>query len=206
MMKNSNFTPRVRKVINTAKKTAIALNSDSICLNHLLFGLLESDQSTIKNFFTEINISIEDLKLLVFNKTDSDFINREGSLEHKKYSKDFSKVLKLSISFSEELDHEYIGIEHIFYVLLVYEHSPLKDFLSEFYIDIEDCKDKFRNFFLNGDWEKSKVNKTFKSKKPPPVNPPTESSLQSYAKNYNQLAVEGKFDKVICKEEEIEKI
>ena len=46
----------------------------------------------------------------------------------------FRKVFDLSSSFAEELDHNYIGIEHIFYILLVYEHSPLKFYFLQHHV------------------------------------------------------------------------
>ena len=204
-MKKSNFTPRVQKIISDSKKTAHALNSDFIDLNHLLFSVLDSDQSTIINFFDSIGISLDEFKSLVFNSIDGDFYNPMDSIELKEYSKDFTKVFKMSIELAEELDHDYVGIEHIFYVMLVYENSPFGQLLKNFHVDIEKSKEKLKNFFITGEWENARIQKTFE-KTISNKDSSEPSILHSFAKNYNELASEGKFDKVFCKDADIEKM
>jgi ATP-dependent Clp protease ATP-binding subunit ClpC len=204
-MKKTNFTPRVQKIISDSKKTAHALNSDFIDLNHLLFSVLDSDQSTIINFFDSIGISLDEFKSLVFNSIDGDFYKPMDSVELKEYSKDFTKVFKMSIELAEELDHDYVGIEHIFYVMLVYENSPFSQLLKNFHVDIEKSKDKLKNFFITGEWENARIQKTFE-KTSSNKDSSEPSILHSFAKNYNELASEGKFDKVFCKDADIEKM
>ena len=207
-MKRKNFTPRVQKVITFSKRTASSLNSQSIDLNHLLFAVLDSNQSTIAHFFEDISITIEDFKNIVFNTIDGDYFNKED-IREKEYSQEYQDIFSISVSFAEELDHEYVGIEHIFYILLSDKRSPLPKLLEEFHVDIDAAKKKFNNFFTTGEWPNARMQKTFEGS-PSQTNPQKEKSesgaLQLYCKNYNKLAQEGKFDKVFCKDIDIEKM
>jgi ATP-dependent Clp protease ATP-binding subunit ClpC len=201
-MNKYNFTPRVQKAISISKDTAKALNCSNVSLDHLIIAVISCKQSTITNFFENINISSEDFIKFIFDHLEPGL--ESFDIDEHSYSKHFKKVFALASSFAEELDHNYIGIEHIFYVLLVYEDSPLKFYLEKLGVDNEDCAEKLKLFFSTGEWE---------SKQPPRreiiprrSSQSTKSSLESFAKNYNELASSGKFDKVLCKDSEIEKI
>jgi ATP-dependent Clp protease ATP-binding subunit ClpC len=205
-MNKYNLTPRVQKIIATSKETSKHLNSNNICLNHLLFSILDSDQSTILNFFQDSNIPIDDFKTFIYNEIDSEF--EEVAAADKtplEFCSDFKKVFNLAREFSKKLDHNYIGVEHLFYVLLIYEESPLQGFLSSFHVDIPTAIKKLKNFFATGEWRNNRIQKTFESQ-----SQARESSgstnLELYGRNYNVLAQQGAFDKVMCKDPEIEKI
>ena len=147
-MNDYNLTPRVQKIISVSKQTSRHLNSHDVCLNHLLYSILDSDQSTIVNFFRDLNIPIDDFKVFVFNEIDSSPIETDVRMEHIEYCKDFKKVFKLAKTLSKKLDHNYIGVEHVFYIMLTYDPSPLQEFLSRFHVDIDKAKKKL-DYFLN---------------------------------------------------------
>ena len=204
-MNNKNFTPRVQKLITNSKQVADALNSKNIDLDHLLFSVLDSDQSIILNFFEDMSISIEDFKSIVFNTIDGDFFYKPDTIVEKKYSNDFKKFFNLCIEFAKELNHEYIGVEHLFYIFLTFDQSPLPKLLSEFYVDIEQAKEKFKKFLNTGEWEKHRIQKTFEQKSNTKESQEL-NCLESFGKNYNLLAAKGKFDKVFCKDSDILKM
>lgn len=201
-MKKYNFTPRVQKAISSSKSLAESLNSSDINLSHLLFSILESRQSTILSFFEGVNVSIEDFKVLVFDfeKTASiNSIDLDLNEEEIDYDTHYKKVFKLAFSFADELDHGYVGIEHLFYILLVYEKSPLPELLSNFHVDIEKGREKLKNFFISGEWAEKRVPKKNEVEK----RSNDADLFHSYAVNYNELALSGKFDNIISKDDEI---
>tara|TARA_Y100001938_G_C8101556_1_gene442166 strand:+ start:3561 stop:5981 length:2421 start_codon:yes stop_codon:yes gene_type:complete len=206
-MNKSNFTPRVQRIIALSKRIADSLNSQEIDLHHLIFSVLDSNQSIINNFFDDISISLDEFKGIVFNSIDGDFFTSPSSdKEELDFSTEYQKVFKMCINFADELDHDYVGVEHVFYTLLIYEKSPLPSLLSTFYVDIESSKEKFRNFFITGEWEESRLRKTYEGKKSKVDEKIESGALQSFCKNYNEMASQGKFDKVLCKDTDIEKM
>lgn len=159
-MKKYNFTPRVQKAISSSKNLAESLGSHDINLSHLLFSILESKQSTILSFFQDVNVSLEDFKLLVFDFEKTASIHSLDSNFNQKdidYDTHYKKVFKLAFSFADELEHGYVGIEHLFYILLVYEKSPLPNLLNDFNVDVEKGREKLKNFFISGEWEEKKI-------------------------------------------------
>lgn len=204
-MKKYNFTPRVQKAISSSKNLAESLGSHDINLSHLLFSILESKQSTILSFFQDVNVSLEDFKLLVFDFEKTASIHSLDSNFNQKdidYDTHYKKVFKLAFSFADELEHGYVGIEHLFYILLVYEKSPLPNLLNDFNVDVEKGREKLKNFFISGEWEEKKSPK----RKDVEKRSADSEFFNSYAINYNELAISGKFDNIISKDLEINEL
>ena len=206
-MEKYNLTPRVQKIISTAKETSVNLKCDAIDLDHLLFAILDSGQSTIAKFFEDLNISLEDFKTFVFNSIQGDFFSPEDDLAPD-FSANFKDIFKDAKSLASTLKHNYIGVEHLFYSLMVHSDSPLKSFFKTFKVSPEKSKEKLKKFFKTGEWDSSKKRKNLEQI---PAPPPSQqdanlSALDLYAKNYNVLALKGQFDKVICKEDQLHKI
>lgn len=207
-MQKYNLTPRVQKIINVSKETSQNLRSETVDLNHLLYAVLDSGQSTIINFFEDLNISVEDFKTFVFNSIDGNFFseNKKNEDFKPKFSKDFKTVFKNSKNLAEDLSHSYIGVEHVFFILITFPESPLKSFFKTFHIDPASSESKLKKFFKTGEWDESKSRKKIDNRPIPSEPIQGGSTLDAYAKNYNVLALNGDFDKVICKEDQIEKI
>ena len=200
-----NFTPRAKETIKLARKEALLLNSREVGLDHLILALLSSRQSLIVDLFSKMNIPLEDFKEFIIDHLTSSLAAHKEKVSDCKFSLKFNKILNLSNSFAEELGHEYIGNEHIFYVLLVQRESPLRKYLSDLAVTPEACAIMLKSFFALGDLSSYRDPEI--SDSPALVQPnKTETALQTFAKNYNEMAREGKFDKVICKESEIQKI
>ena len=202
-MSKYNLTPRVQKIISNCKETSLFLNSKNICTDHLIYSVLDSGQSTIINFFNDLNISLDDFKDFVFNQ-----ISEESSTEKStssKFCKDFSFIFDDSLILAKRFNHEYIGVEHVFYTLLTFKHSSLPDYLKKFKINIDEAVKKLDVFFEEGVWSKEKIPKS-KLDIPKAHSEQSISALDLYAKNYNELAQKGFFDMVISKEVEINKI
>ena len=199
-----NFTPRAKETIKLAKEEAKTLNSPEVTLDHLILALISSRQSLVVELFNKINLPIDDFKEFVVDHIK--IPSKKSGNSICSFSKKFNKILQLSNSFAEELGHEYIGNEHIFYVLLVQEESPLRKYLSDLALSPDGCAMMLKNFFIIGDLVSLKD--AISTDAPPLTSKKTgtKTALQSFAKNYNELASKGKFDKVVCKDSEIEKI
>ena len=207
-MKGYNVTPRVKKIIALSVDTADSLNSEHVDLDHLLYSVLDSEQVIVSRFFEDLNMSLGDIKIFVFNSIKGELFDNED-IGRPSFSKDFKKIFSNAKSLSSSLKHGYIGIEHIFYCLLVYERSPLPDILKNFHVNVDKAKKKFQLFFKTGEWLDSKISKKSIKKTSPQdelLPDQTSSFLSSYAINYNELALNNDFDQVISKENEIIKI
>ena len=149
---------------------------------------------------------------------DPRYDDSELQVQTAKYSKDFQMVLSRSNDFANELDHGYVGLEHIFFILLVYPNSPLRKYLEELGVNCDNISEFLKIFLIGGDNAALLPPKLDRESEAPLIDePPTvsprkrnsnlaPSALNKFAKNYNLLASSGKFDQVFCKEEEIAKM
>lgn len=219
MSTKPNFTPRAKEVIKLAKQKAIQLQSSDVSLDHLLISVLDTDQTAILEIFSRINIDINDFKEFVLDHIilDPSYDDSELQVQTAKYSKDFQLILNKSNDFANELNHGYVGLEHIFFIMLVDKSSPLRKYFDELGVDCDNVSEFLKIFLTGGDYshllpsspapaDEPIQEESFNPSQGRPKRTERGSALQKFAKNYNVLASEGKFDKVICKEGELEKI
>lgn len=204
-MKNQyNITPRLKKTISLAKETCSSLCCNSVNLDHLTYAILEQDQGTIIAFFEYLKIPVEDFKSLIFNNIspDENFDRSKPS----KFSKKFQKIIEEGKLISDKYKHGYIGIEHVFFCILKEKLSSLQIFLKSFDIDIKKVIERFDKC-LNGE--------VFSLPDSEAVNEEVDlknnynshlNLLESYGRNYNFMAANKFFDRVISKDSELAEI
>ena len=149
MSTKPNFTPRAKEVIKLAKQKAIQLQSSDVSLDHLLISVLDTDQTAILEIFSRINIDINDFKEFVLDHIilDPSYDDSELQVQTAKYSKDFQLILNKSNDFANELNHGYVGLEHIFFIMLVDKSSPLRKYFDELGVDCDNVSE-FLKIFL----------------------------------------------------------
>jgi ATP-dependent Clp protease ATP-binding subunit ClpC len=138
---NFNLTPRAKKVYKCAKQFAVDNAHKGINNAHILYGCLQnlSEDLIISLEISEINIdSINHEELLVgyFKAYPQDFVN---DFEIESWDRETNDVICYAQKLSEIYEHDYIGIEHLFYSIL--ENSEqICSFLSSKEIDVDFLK------------------------------------------------------------------
>lgn len=200
-----NFTPRVQQAIKIAKQDAIDMKHQKVEPIHLLCGIFKVQNS----FFNSLHDNTA-LKDLDFSSYINRFVEQSKSFNigELTYSKSFKNILRDSVELANSYAHDYVGIEHVLVCLI--NLVDLKFFFEEISIDPEQLSLHIKAT-LEGDIlekkdqldqhlnKKSKNN--FKSADPTPAN--TSSILAKYGCNFTELAEEGKFDKVVCRNSSI---
>lgn len=206
MTPKPNFTPRAQQAINEAKKVAKKYNSEYVDLEHLFYGMVKLSAGILNEILYLLNIDQFSLKQNIENS----FMEKKRALEFSSeteedpsYDEDFHLILKVSASISEKLGHEYVGLEHMLLALLKFEGSSIPNFFKSFDASEEDIVSEVREYL-----HLSKENKTYPKSKPlitakPKVKDNSMQNLEKHASNLNLLAVQGKFDNIIGKTEEI---
>ena len=202
-----NFTPRVQQAIKIAKQDAIDLKHEKVEPIHLLSGIFK-----VQNSFFEALHQNTTLKSIDFKDYIRKYIKENLSFDISEltYSKTFKNVLRDSVDLASVYTHDYVGIEHILVNLL--SLSDLKFFFEEIGIKSEELSLQIRSTLEGEVIEKSEQIKDAEKKKrnvtPPPslIESKTNSNLQKYAINFTELAKQGKFDKVVCRNENINQI
>jgi ATP-dependent Clp protease ATP-binding subunit ClpC len=210
MTPKPNFTPRAQQAINEAKKVAKKYQSEFVSIEHLFFGMVKLNAGILSEILYLLNINQEQLKKVVEDELSIGLQNLEfypKGNESPSYSEDFHLILKVSASISEKLEHEYVGLEHILLALLKFEDSSIPSFFKSFNASEEDIISEVREYLhLSKDHTTKKKEKPYYSTPKPKVKDTSLQNLEKHALNLNFLAIQGKFDQIIGKEEEVSSV
>ena len=198
-----NFTPRVQQAIKIAKKESFENKNELVEPIHLLFGILRVQSSLMNSLATSTMLSKIDKEeyLKGFAPPTKNFDPSKLT-----YSKTFKNVLRESVDLAASYTHDYVGIEHILVCLL--NLSELSYFFDGIGLDSKELSFQIKTVLEGEVIEKADEIKALKKmkSKPKQFSPPAQvesENLFKYAINFTDLASQGKFDKVVCRDESL---
>jgi len=188
-MNLNQYTVKSQEAIQKAQQIALEFGNQSIEPQHLLEGIFQSDEN-ISSF------------LLKKSEADATLIrerNRENIEKLPKVeggnlypSQSLSRILLNAPNIAKKMGDEYVTIEHL-WLALVEVSSPVSTLLKDMGVT--------QNLLESGIKELRKGSKATSAS-----SEETYQSLNKYAKNFNELAAEGKLDPVIGRDEEIRRV
>jgi len=210
-----NFTPRLQAALKMARQYAIESQSSTIDLNHLSLGILHLKTGPVKSILIQCGINVDDflsfvseaiaLKNVViapaFDATES-----EPPKTH--YSNEVKKIFAVAILFANKMEHGYVGLLHIVLALCKHGSGVFSEYLEASQLDSYILINKIKNYFLHGvrDFPEQDTSLADTSLPRRPSQSSPSSVMESYAINFNALALQGKIDPVIGREEEIQQL
>lgn len=188
-MNLNQFTVKSQEAIQKAQQIAMEFGNQSIEPQHLLEGILQSDDS-ISSFL--MKKSEADLNLIRERNRESleSLPKVEGGNLY--LSQSANKILLEAPNIAKKMGDEYVTVEHL-WLALFDVNSPVSTMLKDMGIT--------KNMLEAGIKELRKGSKATSAS-----SEETYQSLNKYAKNFNQLAAEGKLDPVIGRDEEIRRV
>ena len=115
-MNGYNFTGRVRNVLAFAREESTRRNHEYVGTEHLLLGLIREGEGVAAAVFANLHVDLDAVTALIEKTVTPGKSNRsEGDLPYTTRSK---KVLELAMSEARELNHSYVGTEHLLLGLL----------------------------------------------------------------------------------------
>ena len=188
-MNLNQFTVKSQEAIQKAQQVAMEFGNQSIEPQHLLEGIFQSDEN-ISTF------------LLKKSEADANLVrerNRESIENLPKVeggniflSQSANKVLLDAPNIAKKMGDEYVTIEHL-WLSLIDTNSPVATMLKDMGVT--------KSLLEGGIKELRKGSKATSAS-----SEETYQSLNKYAKNFNDLAAEGKLDPVIGRDEEIRRV
>ena len=129
-MNGYNFTERVRKVLAMSRKEAIALNHEYVGTEHILLGLLAEGEGVAATVLQNIYVDLDAVrdKLLALVRRGRANVKDDSELPYTSRAK---KVLELAMSEARELNHSYVGTEHLLLGLLEEEKGIAAQALTD---------------------------------------------------------------------------
>lgn len=111
-MNGYNFTERVRRVLAFAREEAANLHHEYVGTEHILLALIRDDAGVAITALRNLNVEPESLrdKLLAVVKLGNQKSHTGPDLPYTSRAK---KVLELAMKQARELNHSYVGTEHL---------------------------------------------------------------------------------------------
>jgi ATP-dependent Clp protease ATP-binding subunit ClpC len=198
------FTDRARKVMQLANQEAQRFNHEYIGTEHILLGLVKEGSGVAANVLKNLDIDLRKIRLEVEKIVQSgpDMVTM-GKLPQTPRAK---KVIEYSIEEARNLNHNYVGTEHLLLGLLREQEGVAAQVLMNLGLKLEDVREEVLNLLghnmesgesggSGGSGERAA--QKGKSKTP---------ALDSFGRDLTELARQGKLDPVIGRQNEIERV
>ncbi len=207
------FTDRARKVMQLANQEAQRFNHEYIGTEHILLGLVKEGSGVAANVLKNLEVDLRKIRLEVEKLVQSgpEMVTM-GKLPQTPRAK---KVIEYSMEEARNLNHNYVGTEHILLGLLREQEGVAAQVLMNLGLKLEEVREEVLNLLghgleggeggerggreagVGGGGEASSGSgKSSKSKTP---------ALDSFGRDLTELARQSKLDPVIGREREIER-
>ncbi|HLX94623.1 MAG TPA: ATP-dependent Clp protease ATP-binding subunit [Verrucomicrobiae bacterium] len=201
----SNFTPRAQQVLALARKEADRFNHNFLGTEHLLLGLIKLGQGVAVNVLQKMGLDLETVRMEVEKRVGTG--PDQKMIGNIPYTPRVKKVLDLAKREAKNLNHTYIGTEHILLGLLREGDGVAAQILRSLDVDIEQTRQEILkeldpNFTgeessIPEGGEKGPVEKKGEIKTP---------ALKAFGRDLTEIARKGDMDPVIGRKEEIERV
>jgi len=111
-MNGYNFTDRVRKVLQIAREEATRLHHEYVGTEHILLGILGEGHGVASAALANLNIGSEEITTTIYETVKKGTYSAAGP--DLPYTSRAKTVLELAMTEARELNHKYIGTEHLF--------------------------------------------------------------------------------------------
>jgi len=201
------FTDRARKVMQLANQEAQRFNHEYIGTEHVLLGLIKEGSGVAANVLKNLDVDLRKIRLEVEKLVQSgpDMVTM-GKLPQTPRAK---KVIEYSMEEARNLNHNYVGTEHILLGLLREQEGVAAQVLMNLGLKLEDVREEVLNLLGHG------IEGSEGGERHPGGGSSSESSsrggksktpaLDSFGRDLTELARQNKLDPVIGREKEIER-
>jgi len=193
------FTDRARRVVVLAQDEAKMLNHNYIGTEHILLGLIHEGEGVAAKALEQMGISLEAVRSEV-----EEIIGHGQTVPtgHIPFTPRAKKVLELSLREALQMNHSYIGTEHILLGLVREGEGVAAQVLIKLGADLNRVRNTVLQLLSGYQGKEAATSGA------PDVGPAPSSAtvLDQFGRNLTQAARENKLDPVIGREKEIERV
>ena len=210
----SNFTPRAQQVLALARKEADRLNHNFLGTEHLLLGLIKLGQGVAVNVLQSMGIDLDSVRIEVEKQVGSG--PDQKMIGNIPYTPRVKKVIALAQKEAKNLNHTYVGTEHLLLGLLREGDGVAAKVLRALDVDIEEARQRVLkeldpNFAAQAGGEEAQPGEPTPEKaatgtagdKKGDVKTP---ALKAFGRDLTEIARKGDMDPVIGRASEIERV
>jgi len=201
------FTDRARKVMALANQEAQRFNHEYIGTEHILLGLVKEGSGVGANVLKNLDVDLRKVRLEVEKlvKSGPDMVTM-GKLPQTPRAK---KVIEYAIEEARNLNHNYVGTEHLLLGLLREHEGVAAQVLMNLGLKLEEVREEVLNLLgagVEGEEEAAGEEAAVESGKQAKSGKSKTPALDSFGRDLTELAREGSLDPVIGREKEIERL
>lgn len=201
------FTDRARKVMQLANQEAQRFNHEYIGTEHILLGLVKEGSGVAANVLKNLDIDLKKVRVEVekFVQTGPDMVTI-GRLPQTPRAK---KVIDYSIEEARNLNHNYVGTEHLLLGLLREQEGVAAQVLMSLGLKLEDVREEVLNLLGHNTMsteESGSGSSSSGSERPAGKSKSKTPALDSFGRDLTELARQSKLDPVIGRANEIERV
>ncbi|MEY3141781.1 MAG: hypothetical protein RLY21_274 [Planctomycetota bacterium] len=212
------LTDRARKVMALANQEAQRLNHEYIGTEHILLGLVKEGSGVGANVLKNLDIDLRKVRLEVEKlvKSGPEMVTM-GKLPQTPRAK---KVIEYAIEEARNLNHNYVGTEHLLLGLLREHDGVAAQVLMNIGLKLEEVREEVLNL-LGAGVESEEAPPPSEPQEPPMGSGPPQGgegprsrgaaksktpALDSFGRDLTELARNGELDPVIGRVNEIERV
>ena len=188
-MNLDNYTLKSQEALQKAQEIAMGYQHQAIETGHLLKGILAVDENVTPYLLKKNDVNLQNFKQ-VLDRIVEGYPKVSGGNVY--LGQDTGRVLQSAVAQLKEFDDEFISIEHLLLALI-----KNKDNISQLMKDSGLTEKNLKAAII--ELRKGSKVKSQSAEE-------TYNALGKYAKDLNQLALSGKLDPVIGRDEEIRRI
>src|SRR5665213_4106203 len=205
----SNFTPRAQQVLALARKEADRLNNDFLGTEHLLLGLIKLGQGVAVNVLQSMGIDLETVRMEVEKQTPGG--SDQKMIGNIPYTPRVKKVIALSQKEAKNLNHTYVGTEHLLLGLLREGDGVAAKVLRNLDVDIEEARQRVLkeldpNFATQPGEDQPGEPSSEKHPAGEKKGEVKTPALKAFGRDLTEIARKGDMDPVIGRKNEIERV
>src|SRR5689334_15724583 len=208
-MNGYNFTDRVRKVLQMAREEAARLHHEYVGTEHILLGLIREGEGVAAAVLTNLNVDLEDIQQKI-EETVKKGKATSATGPDLPYTSRAKKVLELAMTEARELNHSYVGTEHLLLGLLREEKGIAAQVLTDAGVNLEQSRAETLRL-LGSDMPQASASAGGGGSSSPSSAPKSEKksktpALDHFCRDLTQLAAEGQLDPTIGRAKEIQRV
>jgi ATP-dependent Clp protease ATP-binding subunit ClpC len=200
---NYNFTDRVRKVLAMAREEAVRLQHDYVGTEHILLGLIREGDGVAAEVLRSLAADLDELLRLVEENVRPG--KASASIGELPYTTRAKKVLEYAMAEARELNHSYVGTEHLLLGLLREEKGLAAKVLGELGIGLEEARAELLKL-LGSEGAEVESGSVPALAAPRGESKSKTPALDHFCRDLTELAHEGELDPTIGRHAEIERV
>ncbi len=135
-MNGYNFTERVRKVLAMAREEAARLHHEYVGTEHILLGLIREGEGVAAAVLQNLQVDLDEIQQKIEEQVKKGKATQTTGPDLP-YTSRAKKVLELAMSEARELNHSYVGTEHLLLGLLREEKGIAAQVLTDIGVNLD---------------------------------------------------------------------